>query len=93
MKYKRPAPSHRMVWYIDTEYIYAMTHSRYGVRKLQPIQTPRNEMLYCRSYSKKANRVFKTLEEAEDNIRLRQKQYDIRKELEEELKKRMEEQE
>ena len=50
-----------------------------------------SKWIYAQTFSEHRNRVFETFEEAEKSRQFRQKEHDIKKELEKELKKRMEE--
>ena len=82
----------RLVYYID-EMVYAGKNGHYHYCRKPHLAGKHyaSDWQYATTFSEYRNRVFATLDEAEENRQFRQKEHDIKKELEKEFKKRMEE--
>lgn len=91
IKYKYDC-NKKLIYYIE-EMIYTATRGNYiYCRKLEfknnHYYTP---YIYATTFSKQSNRVFSTFEEADKIRKIKQKEYDLKKQIELEFKKRIKE--
>ena len=77
--------------YYSSEMIYSgiKGHYIYCRNKAYKDRNFSTPWIYASTFSKYSNRVFETKEEAEENIKQRQIEHDLKKEIEEEFRNRI----